>query len=106
MSPNTITFYQSTTVTHTTFSKINSFFFLVSPEGIGSTIEEDTRGRLAIPASSTTLLIVVLHGLADGVMDDKSDVWLVYSHAKRHRCHNNLYKNNFTLKQPTQDIPI
>ena len=43
-----------------------------------------------IPASSSTLLVVVFHGLADGVVDDKPYVLLVNSHAKCHSSYNHL----------------
>lgn len=39
---------------------------------------------------SSALLIVVLYGLADGVMDDKSDVSLVDPHPERHSSYHHL----------------
>lgn len=42
---------------------------------------------------SSTLLVVVLDGLADGVVDDKPDVRLVDTHAKRHRGYYHLHQH-------------
>lgn len=39
---------------------------------------------------SATLLVIVLDGLADGVVDDEPDVGFVDAHAERHRGHDNL----------------
>lgn len=40
-----------------------------------------------------TLLVVVLNGLAHGVVDNKPDIWFVNAHAKRHRGNHNLNAN-------------
>lgn len=39
---------------------------------------------------TSALLVVVLHGLADGVVDDEPHVGLVNAHAERHRGHDHL----------------
>lgn len=39
---------------------------------------------ILVHTCSPALLVVVLYGLADGVMDDESDVGLVDTHSKRH----------------------
>lgn len=41
---------------------------------------------------TSALLVVVLHGLADGVVDDEPHVGLVDAHAERHRGHDHLQK--------------
>lgn len=43
-----------------------------------------------VSTCTSTLLIVVLDGLADGVVDDKPYVRLVNAHAKRHRGYHHL----------------
>ena len=42
---------------------------------------------------TATLLVVVLDGLADGVVDDKPDIRLVNAHAKRHSGYYHLEDN-------------
>lgn len=39
---------------------------------------------ILVHTCSAALLVVVLYGLADGVMDDESDVMLVDAHPERH----------------------
>ena len=68
----------------------------ILPEGVGSTIEKNARGWLSVPSRSPALLVVVLHGLADGMVDDKADVRLVYSHAECDSCHNDLHVQHHT----------
>ena len=46
---------------------------------------------LSISPSSPTLLVVVFHGLADSVMDDKPHVWFINAHTKGHSCYHHLY---------------
>lgn len=46
-----------------------------------------------MPTCSPTLLVVVLHRLADGVMDDESHVRLVDAHSKGHSGHNHLQEH-------------
>ena len=45
---------------------------------------------VSIPASSPTLLVIVLYGLADGVVDHKPHVRLVNAHTKRYSSYNHL----------------
>ena len=74
----------------------------ILPESIGSTIEKNARGWLSVPSRSPALLVVVLHGFADGMVDDKADVWFVYPHAECYGCHDDLYAtphhNAFQIK--------
>ena len=55
---------------------------------------ESGNHTLTCPA---TFLVQVLHGLAQCVVDDKANVRLVNSHAKRHSCHNNLPKQYMAM---------
>lgn len=47
----------------------------------------------AVSTCTSTLLVVVLDGLADGVMDDKPDIGLVDAHSKRYCGYHNLEDN-------------
>lgn len=46
---------------------------------------------------TSALLVVVLHGLADGVVDDKPHVGLVDAHAECHRGHDHLGDTSETV---------
>ena len=47
----------------------------------------------SIPASPPTLLVVVLNGLADGVVNHKPHIRLVNAHSKCHGSYNYLSKS-------------
>lgn len=55
------------------------------PEGGGT----QSRGRQCHTCPAA-LLVVVLHGLADGMVNDEPDVSLIYAHPKRHGRHHHL----------------
>ena len=52
--------------------------------------QSDAVGGAPFPPRPPTLLVVVLHGLAEGVVDHKADVGLVYTHANGHSGYNDL----------------
>ena len=50
----------------------------------------------AMSTCTSTLLVVVFNGLADGVMDDKPDIGLVDTHSKRYCGYHHLENNTIT----------
>ena len=60
-------------------------------ECVEGAIEDDAVSFLPITAGPPTLLVIVLHGLTEGVVDDKPHVRLVYAHTKGYGGYNNLH---------------
>ena len=58
---------------------------------VEGTIEDDAVSFLPVTAGPPTLLVVVLHRLTEGVVDDKAHVWLVYAHTEGYGGYNNLH---------------
>ena len=59
-------------------------------ERVRRAVEGDAVGGAPVPPRPPALLVVVLHGLAEGVVDHKADVGLVYAHAKGHSGYDDL----------------
>ena len=57
-------------------------------------IEQNTVRLFVISASTTTFLIEILHGFAQGVMNYKAYVWLINAHSKCYCSYHNLRKQN------------
>ena len=53
-------------------------------------VEKDAVCCVAVATSSAALLVVILHGLAEAVMDDEADIRLINAHAKCYGCYNHL----------------
>jgi hypothetical protein len=53
-------------------------------KSIGGSEINNAVGGTSIPPCTATFLVVVLHGLADRVVDDEADIRFVYSHAEGH----------------------
>ena len=53
-------------------------------------VVQEAAGFLAVSSSTTGLLIVALKTFWDGIVDDKANVWLVYSHPEGNGCNNNI----------------
>ena len=64
------------------------------PEHIGSSVEHDTVCWVPIPPCSSTLLVIVLHWLADTVVSHEANIRLVDTHTKGNSSYNNLQKNH------------
>ena len=63
-------------------------------EHIPSSEEHYAVCSVSIPASSPTLLVVVLYRLADTVVDHKPHIGLVNAHTKCHGSYNHLSKHS------------
>ena len=72
---------------------------LTLPEHISSPVEHDTVCLVPIPACPSALLVIVLHGLADTVVNHEADIRLVNTHTKGDSSYNNLKKTKIKRKK-------
>ena len=62
-------------------------------------VEKDAVCCVAVATSSAALLVVILHGLAEAVMDDEADIRLINAHAKCYGCYNHLQNTQKSNKR-------